>query len=182
MRTVHIYEAIQRKKENPGMVGERCIREVCWDGDELRSIVRLKAKTSNEPGTWRIYRTVNRRDVRKAQIELAKTLIDIVAGINDTTKTVETLWKNVLSQPRNKSERLFLIDVDDASLANKVVQIIRAVAKAIIIDESATPNGYHIVTTPFDPRLLLDNLTKEEAVNVEIKKDALFFIEKYEVL
>ena len=179
--TIYIYEAIKRKKENPNNVGERCIREVSYDVVGKRAIDELKKKTSNDVVIWRIYRTVNSRDARKAQIDLAKTLIDILSGVNDTKKTVENLWKDILSQPRNKAERKFLVDVDSACLVNKVSKIIRDCGRGLLLDTVATPNGFHLITLPFDPRIMKDSLTTEEFANVEIKKDALVFVEKYKV-
>lgn len=173
MKSVYVYEAIRRAKDNaegdPYKNG--CFREVCWNGDEEETICRLIEKTSRKPGVWRVYRTVNRRDVRKTQIELIKTLVDMVAGDNTTTKSPESLWKTLLCQPRNKAERRWLLDCD---VDNPLPPAISS--PLITVQEiSKTPNGWAFICAPFDP-------TKVSLPGfAEIKKDALLFIKRYEV-
>jgi hypothetical protein len=73
-------------------------------------------------------------------------------------------------QPHNKAERKFLLDIDDKDSID-VVKTILEIAKIEILDFIETPNGYHIVTFPFDRRIL--------PKCVDVKPDALKFKEMY---
>jgi hypothetical protein len=68
--TAYIYQAIKRKKENDQ---KQSIRYVCYD-DDGKAIPYLKRQTQGIKGKWRIYRSVNPRDVRKAKLELMHVL------------------------------------------------------------------------------------------------------------
>lgn len=168
---VYIFHAIRRNKDNtPENHGHMKSREICL-GDESRTIARLKANTT-APGIWRIYRSVNRRNVKKAELELLQTLASRLAfptSVSDAPVT--SLWKTILMQPHNKAERKFLIDVDDEN----ALPLVRNIASLEIESIVKTPNGYHIVCLPFDPRLI------ENIPNVSIQKDGLLLIDVYEV-
>lgn len=171
---MYVYQAIKRTKENESIEGPRCMREVLYPhSTEDQVIAKLKRACEVYPGTWRIYRSVNRRDERKSKIELAKTLIDQLANPNGATdKSPESLWKTILMQPSNKAERLFLIDIDtnEQSYYNSICGLVQAE----LVESCQTPNGFHIVCRPFNPEVL------KGLVNVEIKKDALLFIESFQ--
>jgi hypothetical protein len=168
---VHVYFAVKRNKDNkPEHHGHSSVREICSD-NEPQTIRRLKASIT-EPGIWRIYRSVNSRDVKKAELELVKTLIDRMAlPLSTSPLPLISLWKTILMQPHNKAEKKFLIDIDSEDaltpvLSNPVIEIERQVR---------TPNGYHLVCKPFDVRIL------EGIQNASIQKDGLLFIDRFEV-
>ena len=171
---MYVYLAIQRSKENANKAPT--FREVHYDHlDKDDVISRLIMKTSDIPGVWRIYRSVNKRDERKTKLELIETLTKQLVFPNSVSnKNPESLWKDLLMQPRNKTERLFLIDVDCMNEAPVVFTCLEANQVRIIM-KRYTPNGMHIVTEPFDPKII--NCFE----HVEIKKDGLLFVEKYEV-
>ena len=170
---VYVFEAVRRAKDNVDgdPVKNGYYREVCYDDDYTRTINKLKAVTSQKPGIWRIYRSVNRRDIAKAKIELAKSLIDQAAGINLTNKGIETQWKTILSQPRNKAGKVWLLDVDIDSLAPPRLNH----PQIEVLSIHRTPNGWAILVKPFD----FNHIPLAEGING--KKDDLLFIERYEV-
>lgn len=167
---MYMYEAIKRPKENADMSGLRFIREVGYDRFTEKEIIdRLELKISSTPGIWRIYRSVNKRDERKAKLELAETLIkQLVYPESVSNKDPESLWKDILMQPHNKAERLFLIDLDsnDEALAKKIIY-----NPAITVhDKIKSPNGFHLICDPFDPRQI------EGMPEASVVKDALVYI------
>jgi hypothetical protein len=121
-----ILEGIRRKKDNPDSnKKEICFRHISAGTENLEKDIELlksRIKLSGEPGVWRIYRTVNKRDVVKAKRAFVHQLIDIDdQGVFEKDEQgndfVSTLWKTVLCQPENKAERNFLVDVDSKDRA-----------------------------------------------------------------
>ena len=171
---MYVYEAIRRPKENPTIVGPRILREVGYSSlSEEQVIENLKAKISVIPGVWRIYRSVNKRNEVNSKLEFINALTkQLVAPDSVSQKNPESLWKDILMQPHNKAERLFLLDVDtkdevvlQALTSNEEIKSHRVVS---------TPNGFHIVCEPFNPNLL-DSLGI--AYDVSVKRDALLYMQ-----
>jgi hypothetical protein len=168
---IFVYQAIKRPKENENMEGIISVREVHYPGfrrDEV--ITKLKARISQYPGVWRIYRSVNVRNEVKAKLEFIDTLTrQLVLPQSVSNKNPESLWKDILMQPRNKAERWFLIDVDTKDVS--ILAAIKSNPQIGICEVVPTPNGFHVVCEPFDPRLI------ESLPDVSVKKDALLYIE-----
>ena len=172
MNHIYVYQAIRRTKENSTTSGPRVIREPDVHED---TVGVLKKAIQGYPGTWRIYRSVNLRDVRKAEIELAKTLIDRAYAPQDGQKNVLSLWKTILMQPRNKAERLYLVDIDTTD-DEKALEIVDIVVELAGHGETVqTPNGWHFLCKPFDVRVL------EQFDCASVHKDGLLFVERIEV-
>jgi hypothetical protein len=173
---IYMYEAIRRPKENSNMDGLRCVRAVKYDNTtEDEVIAQLKLKIASTAGRWRIYRLVNARDPVKAKLELIETLTkQLVYPLSVSDKNPEALWRDILMQPRNKVERLFLIDVN--TLDYGCVSQILADARITVQYVTHTPNGYHIVAEPFDPRFI-----EPLSEFASIKKDALVYITTIDV-
>lgn len=173
---VSLLYAMRRKKDqiNEEKSKEMLFRQIVKDREVDLSI--LKEKIKGIKGIWRIYETVNKRDCKKAMIELNIILTKDRDCIN--ANKIESVWKTCLMQPENKSTKYILIDVDtnDVNELEKIVNIIRTTNISYIIRK--TPNGFHIKINhskeiPFDTRLLTDSGIK----NIEIKRDALLFLE-----
>jgi hypothetical protein len=169
---MYVYQAIRRPKENPDIDGIRVIREVGYSRFTEQEIInKLKAKISTIPGVWRIYRSVNTRDEVKSKLELIDTLTrQLVLPNSVSNKDPESLWKDILMQPHNKAERLFLLDID--SKDEFVIKTIFINALINIHQVAETPNGFHMICDPFDPKLI-----ESFQETVSIKKDALVYIQ-----
>jgi len=126
------------------------------------------SRFSEEPGFWRMYRSVNKRNIQKGMLALQHDLID--RG-EDFAHKIDSEWKSILMKSENKAERLFLVDIDtdDLMVRHDVINILKE-NKVEFHDENQTPNGYHIITSPFNPKLIA------HVPDVELKKDALFFL------
>lgn len=164
--TVKLYYALMRKKENPGVTRPLVMRQIIHNKDVDLAV--LMTRIQSIPGVWRLYETVNARDVKKARQALLIELIKDTAGKFD--HRIDSLWKTCLMQPENKAENLFVLDIDTKN-DDEIDHITRILDAAhAVYEKRETVNGYHIRTTKFDTRLLKD------VPNVEIKRDALFFI------
>lgn len=169
---IHVVVALLRvssnKSENIGLK-TRIYREVVTRDIE-ESIGNIKNRIGHAEGLWRIYRTVNRRDLITARKQL---MIKLIENPESKLEFIDTLWQSIMMKEVCRGERNFLIDIDTKN--SDTIQNIRNIIKenSEVLEENCTPNGYHFITKKFDYRPLL------EIGNVEVKKDALFFIEEY---
>jgi len=166
----HLYIAIRRKKDNDQKDmewrGELCFRRVIRNEEDDLSYMRNMV--SRHPGKWRIYKTINKRDMEMGR----KLLISKLTLEPEQWKyRVDSLWKTMLLQPICKAERNILIDVDtkDLSVIAKVL-----VDNKVHFDRVETPNGFHYVCEKFDTRIL------EGIKDVEFKRDGYVFVEMIE--
>lgn len=160
LELVHVLLAVKRRKENDGITckQELCYRQVCYDHE--RDLRVLKARIADQPGVWRIYKTVNRRKVQEAKKIMLKWYID---GLHMKSRW-NSVFTTALLQKECRGEKFALVDIDSTEFKDLVL-----VGETIdnwmhkqgkTSDESAkviaTPNGFHIVCEPFDKRILDD--------------------------
>ena len=167
----YVYQAVRRKKENLTSSDSKQYWEIACEGyNEAALIETLKRRVAHKAGVWRIYKSVNKRDEVKSKLMLLEILQRSL--VYEDKRRVEAMWRTVLMQPENKAERLFLLDVDhkDVNISRLLERVQRPLERMV-----TTPNGFHVVVKPFDVRLV------DDIENVEVKKDAFLFIEKFEV-
>lgn len=179
---VKVLLLLPRKKENEDIATERmqhrkCFRKV-WSTPEEREvrIKELRAIAGMYPEyKWRIYETVNWRDLRKAYFSFQNRVIEWQR--NDTKGEMAWLqyynseWVSNLMRPEScAKDRLFLIDKDDKDndkLSRHLIEL-----GVIGVDVYATPNGWHYIVKPFDIRKL-----NGEKWNCEVHKDGQRLVE-----
>ena len=169
-KELHLFLALKRKKDNDTDFSKKVFRWVIRDYD--KDLFILESIISNWKGVWRIYKTVNARDPKKAKNLLTHKLIDMEDG---NESRIDSLWKTCLLQPSSRvKERKFLVDIDDEKLLDEVQK--RLNEKGVLQYQVVkTPNGWHIVTSPFDKRIFND------LKDVEVKTDGYVFVKKIEV-
>jgi hypothetical protein len=102
---VDLLLAFARRKD--GVPNSKCIRTVIKDYD--LDLALLEAKLRVIGGTWRIHKTVNKRDTDKARKWLIHKLIDNP----EYAGCVDSLWRTALLQPNCiYGEKRFLLDID----------------------------------------------------------------------
>ena len=163
--SVHVYLAFQRPKDGEP---HRTIRWVIKD--EKTDLALFEYKCMLLGGTWRIHRTVNARDTKKALRWLQHKLIDFPEGAG----FVDSLWRTALLQPENVyGEKRFMLDVDtkDATLLGRFHDLLTK--NDVTIDEVVdTPAGKHYITKPFDTREVC-------TMNfVSLQRDGYVFVKK----
>lgn len=166
VESYHLYVALRRTKENRGSQ-ELCFRQIIKD--EVLDLRILKEKIKLISGTWRIYKTINKRKIVPARKLLMKFLIDDPERFE---YRIDSLWKNCLLKKECKDGKKFLIDIDTNHIP---IEIINILASGAIVheEEIETPNGWHIVCSNLDTRLI------QGIKNVEVKRDALVFVERF---
>ena len=164
-KTVDLLLAFARKKD--GQSTRKCIRVVIKDYD--LDLVILEARLKILGGKWRIHKTVNSRNTKRARIWFLHKLID--TDIFDGC--LDSLWRTALLQKECAYEKNFLLDIDTKSLIeleklNKILIDSKAIIKKITI----TPNGWHYITAPFDTRKIC------ELPYVTLIRDGYYFIKE----
>jgi len=118
----------------------------------------LKLSNSDD---LRIYLSVNRRDLSKSIQHLEKCLLDI--HYSNSQENKENLYHKVftdsrtfLMQPSHKVDKYFLLDVDNEESKDVLGDVLKKISENGIeeVFRTSTRNGWHIITTPFNPELL----------------------------
>jgi len=173
LQPCHLYFALRRNKDNIDPNGNihythMCFRAISYDDTDQ---ILLEQKVKLQRGIWRMYRTVNPRDPRKALNLFLHKLIDLTP---ERTPKIESIWKTCLMQPSCKATNNLLLDIDDATCLNDIEMILEQ-DQGNILERVATPSGYHIIIQRenFDIRRL--QAYCEKSGKVEIKRDALIY-------
>lgn len=147
--SVHLLMGFKRTKD--GEFGStKCIRTVIKNNyDEELEIFKAKLKLLG--GEWRIHKTVNARDVKKAYKILLHTLIDFP----EKASYIDSAWRTALLQRECIfGEKRFMFDVDtsDKEITSKIPDLVFKTGGEIKQIVNTPSGGFHIITTPFDCR------------------------------
>jgi hypothetical protein len=156
----YILMAIARRKFNDDITNSSEVihRRVLSDPDDIGEQVDELFGIADAHGlNFRIYLTVNARSTVQAHYDFTKELADISEqlhneheGAYERIDRLSSEWKSVLHAPENKTDQYFLFDYDDITVAqmNECVSSLRQETDVLWTKE--TPNGYHVVTEPFN--------------------------------
>lgn len=84
-------------------------------------------------------------------------------------KMLPSKWASALMQPGSRAGKLFMLDVDGEGDVTAPALKWLEEHKVPIVKQYKTPNGWHIVTEPFNPMDF-------DVPNSEIKKDGLLLL------
>jgi len=163
---VHLFVMLMRNKDNDILEYPTVYRRIIRNYEQ--DLKFLIAVAKERKGNWRIYRTVNKRSFEKANKIFRHRLID---DYEDYYYRLESLWKTCLLQKESRAEKNFLIDIDRKEILEFVMWKINYHKIEIVEGPIETPNGFHIVTKPFDRRFLEDKY-------IEINTDRYVFVEQ----
>jgi hypothetical protein len=162
-KTVDLLLAFSRKKD--GEPNRKCIRVVIKDYHLDLSILEARLKILG--GKWRIHKTVNSRDTKKARIWFLHKLID--TDIFDGC--LDSLWRTALLQKENAIEKNFLLDIDTQN-SDELTIALDLVPNEVKICIIKTPNGHHLITKSFDTRKIC------KLPYVTLIRDGYYFIKE----
>ncbi|KXA99138.1 hypothetical protein AKJ40_03860 [candidate division MSBL1 archaeon SCGC-AAA259M10] len=179
---VYLLMAIARSKNNPLSSSEElCFREVVRSrGDVRRKYAKLKAIMVSPLENGRtydfyLYLSANARNVLKAHFNFRGKMDRWIrnrlngADNHEKFKKLGKYWLSELSKPSSRDETNLLIDVDDDS-DSRLCEVKNALAdRTEVLAERKTPNGWHLVTNPFNHERL--------SIGLDIKTDGLLFLE-----
>lgn len=142
----------------------------------LEALVKLLTLQAVSSTPYRLYASVNPRDLRKAEHKFKVDMLDADYASQENKdyfwQRLESRWAGALMSPGCKDGSLFIIDVDNQEgIADTTAETLMWLSKNGIemVKQYQTPNGWHIIVPPFNP-----NDFKVE--NAEIKKDALMLL------
>jgi len=136
-------------------------------------------KEDTDKLTFRFYLTANARDINESFYLYKKKLIELQHHADNgheeswnKIKRLDKEWKSMLQKEGNKEDSYFIIDIDKSSLDTFESIYMGLQEETDIITSIKTPNGYHIITEPFNyPN---SDIIYEEYI--ETKTDDLMFI------
>lgn len=175
---VYLLLALARSKENDVLDGPSAIRTVVHDADEFEpTVAELDHAVSRFDATYRLYLTANARNTQQALFALRRSMDDwLEARLNGSTDVlrkfgrVDSEFKSTLQSDGCRDETNFVFDLDDATGADADALAATLRDRTTVHLRRETPNGFHLVTAPFDyTRLSTD-------VEYELKTDGLVFV------
>jgi len=184
MNKVKVLLLIPRKKDNIAIDSEqmqyrKCFRKI-WSVPEEREkrILELRAIAGMYPEyMWRIYETVNWRDLRKTWYMWNQKMLDWQrsdpTGKMEWLDKVHAKWISIMMTPecRYKVDALFLIDKDDKKQIPKL-ELFMAGWGINIKEKYETPGGWHYLVDPFNKGEI-----NFKGFNAEIHADGLRLVE-----
>ena len=181
---VHVLLALARRSQGEE---SNCIRSVYkGTGNEIDF---LEAKLKIIGGYWRIYMSVNARDVEKARKKILTKLINCP----EKASYVDSEWRTALLQKDCiYGQKRFMLDIDteDAEKIEKIEKLLFEAEEKrrqdfmrkdyfpiksndlLIINKIKSPKGWHYITLPFDTR----EICKLEYVS--LLRDGYYFIKE----
>jgi hypothetical protein len=181
---VWMLKGISRSKDNEEGFDRFMRRLVVAKPEDIEDCYNDIRRMGNKTGTkYRIYVSLNSRDVVKGLFNFQKKLLEIgyglARGLDDhlqMSKKVSSLWKTELEQRSNRGTKHFLIDIDDVSLYEDVRDFVEGMPTTIRAIRK-TVSGYAIVIDACDIRGLQGEFAGKE---IDIQKDSMVFVERWE--
>lgn len=177
----YIVMAIARRKFNPDISNSNEIvhrRVITCEDDIDDQIDDLLALTSRHNLNFRIYLTVNPRDTVSAYHAFVQDLVSWSEAMHNGDDGVLTRmgrinseWKSTLHSPDHKADSLFQFDVDDVT-EKEAWDFHKDVGEeTTVVGFVKTPNGYHIMTKPFnytdwEPTVAYDELDTDGMLHI----------------
>jgi len=187
---VWIMKGISRNKDNsnnPEM--EKFFRRmVITCPDDIVTSYREIHLLANDPlTTYRIYISLNSRDVMKAIINFQKLLIDVSHGVStgntdvNRVKLLGSAWKTELEQSSCRGTKRILFDIDDLdSEPDYVVEFLNNNCKTKVHCMRRTVSGWAIVFDACDTRELMRLCEEEWKIKVDLQRDSMLFVEAFQ--
>jgi hypothetical protein len=178
--------AIARKKENPQITSgtEVVFREVVKDERDLRRKYDKRQSTaqqyradSGDPLTFRLYITANARNTvdtyfnfRQRMNGWVKDRIQEDEAAPRKFKRLDNYWKSELQRDKARDETRFLFDIDHPAEAERDQLVHDLTEHTDVILTQETPNGWHVLTEPFNYNDL------DTDIDYELKTDGMLFV------
>jgi len=155
---------VSRKKDG----GENNIyrKLISKDREEFKEcIIKLINKAKNLEQPFRIYSSVNNRDIEGAIRIFKKRQLDKDYEDDEARhyfyRDIKNRFISSLMKPRARNESNFLVDIDDEDEMGVEDSIEALEEHTDIIAQYKTKNGSHVVTKPFNYNLLPDELASK---------------------
>jgi len=168
---------------------ERFMRRlVLISPDDIDTCYRELHLMGNKIGTkYRIYMSLNSRDIIKATFNFQKKMVDLGSGLANNhpdaltmVKKVHSLWKTELAQKHNRGTKRILLDIDDndEEIAMGLLSMVQK-ATTKVHTFRQTVSGYAISFEACDTRDLTAYI-KTNKIDADMQRDSLIFVEQWE--
>lgn len=192
-KRAYVLMAIARgNDENPHLSNsdEIVFREVVKNEKDIdRKIDKLQNSTEHYTGdedrehTFRLYISANARNVVDAywmlQNEMAdwgKQAMNGAEGAITKLNRIDSQWKSIMQKPGSKDETHFVWDFDDPTIDMADV-VSHLSMHTNVVACIPTPNGYHVITKPFDESDAKDGASTSFTDSLEdVKYDGMTFL------
>jgi len=156
----YILMAIARRKFNEDVTNSSEVihRRVITDRGDVEVLVReLVAMIGVHDLNFRLYLTVNAHDTVSAYhafveeaVSWSKQLVSGHAGVHKQIDRMGSEWKSVLHKPEHRLRQRFLFDYDEVT-EDEIAEVASELMTVTTVHTvRETPNGYHVVTDPFN--------------------------------
>lgn len=150
-----------REKDGGGNTDfkRRSIVEVTHNTEQFeKAIHKMVYFSMCSPEPYRIYSTVNERDLVKAERIFKQQMLemDFVPELNKRVwyERFESRWHSALMQDNSRKTSAFMLDIDDEEFSWSDIQKKCWEQDIEILFMNRTKNGWHFITEPFNPELL----------------------------
>jgi len=184
---VWMLKGVTRSKDNEKGFHHFMRRLVMVTPDDIEPCYNDIKQMGNQAGTsYRIYVSLNSRNVIKGMFSFQKKLLDISHGVarglddmrKQTTK-LGSVWKTVLEQRDCRGTKRILLDVDenDIGLLDDIVGFFVDRDVNVYVARP-TVSGYTVVIDACDLREYYHIF---EGRAIDVQKDSMVFVEKWDV-
>jgi hypothetical protein len=143
----------------------------------------MKVKCELTKHKMYMYVSVNARSTVKGYVNFKNTITEYESqalfgkeDFKDPLTRIDKLWYSCMMKPNARATKYFLLDIDtkdrdiiEDAIATVSDYTIKDVGTELKLVQE-TRNGYHVITTPFDVRIL------EGFEEIEVKKDGLLYL------
>lgn len=187
---VWILKGISRNKDNSNnpKMHKFFRRMVLTCSEDIKSSYEELWLMADDPlTTYRIYVSLNSRDVTKAAINFQKSLIDLSHGALtgnvenlNRIKLLSSVWKTELEQSTCRGTKRILLDIDDMdSRPDNVIEFIQNNCNTIVRCIRKTVSGWAIVFDACDTRELMRQCEAWK-IKVDLQRDSMLFVEAFQ--
>lgn len=172
---IRVLFLIHRNKEG-GETNNTKYRKVITKGPEDffdKLVALMHEKYANPTIPYRIYSSVNERDLKKAVREFKRMQLDADYNGEDFESFYLNIKNKVVSafmKPSSRASTFFLFDVDNEEGRDVSGEVLHVLPNEYIVKSYGTKNGWHFVTKPFN------YTTLELPKGCELKKDGLLLL------
>jgi len=183
---VWMLKGVTRSKDNDTVFHRYMRRLVMVTPDDVESCYNDIKQMGNNQGTaYRVYVSLNSRNVIKGMFSFQKKLLDIshgvargLADVKKQTTKLGSVWKTVIEQRdcRGTKRLLLDVDIDDIDLLDRVVGFF-VERDVVVYTARPTVSGFAVVIDACDMREFY-SVFREDPIDVQ--KDSMVFVEKWD--
>jgi len=191
---VWMLKGVSRNKDNDAGV-KFFRRMVLTKPDDFEECRESMINQFTDPfTTYRLYVSLNARDVIKGTFNFQKKLIDIGMGLANgqkdqlaMCKKLNSIWKTELEQRTNRGTKRFLLDIDNEYSDKNVLEVVAYLTEEVKTKNKEplnvhcmrkTVSGYAIVFDACDTRGVM-NLCNELKIESDLHRDSMVFLETW---